>query len=56
MLNRPQIQRYSRHLLLEEVGATGQRRLLDARVTVVEVGGGECQMHGASTLTTRSTA
>ncbi|NUN50001.1 MAG: HesA/MoeB/ThiF family protein [Candidatus Brocadiae bacterium] len=37
-----QIRRYSRHLLLKEVGGTGQRRLLDASVLVVGAGGLGC--------------
>lgn len=38
-LNPDQLHRYSRHLLLPEVGARGQRKLLDARVLVVGAGG-----------------
>jgi adenylyltransferase/sulfurtransferase len=34
-----QIERYKRHLLLDEVGAEGQRRLLDARVLIIGAGG-----------------
>jgi molybdopterin/thiamine biosynthesis adenylyltransferase len=34
-----QIQRYARHIILDEVGGAGQRRLLDARVLVVGAGG-----------------
>jgi adenylyltransferase/sulfurtransferase len=34
-----QVQRYKRHLLLEDVGAEGQRKLLDARVLLVGAGG-----------------
>lgn len=34
-----QIERYSRHLLLQEVGGEGQRRLLAARVLVIGAGG-----------------
>jgi molybdopterin-synthase adenylyltransferase len=34
-----QIERYSRHILLPEVGGTGQERLLGARVLVVGAGG-----------------
>ncbi|MBF0505841.1 MAG: molybdopterin-synthase adenylyltransferase MoeB [Nitrospirae bacterium] len=34
-----QLQRYSRHILLPEVGATGQKKLLDAKVFVVGAGG-----------------
>lgn len=34
-----QIQRYSRHILLPEIGGDGQRRLLEAKVLVVGAGG-----------------
>jgi adenylyltransferase/sulfurtransferase len=34
-----QLDRYKRHLLLDEVGADGQHRLLDSRVLVVGAGG-----------------
>ncbi len=34
-----QIERYSRHILLPEVGGIGQQRLLDAKVLVVGAGG-----------------
>lgn len=34
-----QLRRYVRHLLLPEVGTTGQRKLLDARVLLVGAGG-----------------
>ena len=34
-----QINRYARHILLEEVGGEGQERLLNARVLVVGAGG-----------------
>ncbi|MCW3477696.1 HesA/MoeB/ThiF family protein [Limobrevibacterium gyesilva] len=34
-----EIRRYSRHILLDEVGGTGQARLRDARVLVVGAGG-----------------
>jgi adenylyltransferase/sulfurtransferase len=37
--NPEQIERYKRHLLLEEVGAEGQRRLLDSRVLIIGAGG-----------------
>lgn len=39
MLREDQIQRYSRNILLAEIGGTGQQRLLDARVLVVGAGG-----------------
>ena len=34
-----QINRYARHILLEEVGGKGQEKLLDSRVLVVGAGG-----------------
>jgi adenylyltransferase/sulfurtransferase len=34
-----QIQRYARHILLQEVGGIGQAKLLDARVLVIGAGG-----------------
>ena len=34
-----QIERYARHLVLREVGGTGQAKLLRARVLIVGVGG-----------------
>ena len=34
-----QIQRYSRHILLKEVGGTGQGKLLESRVLVIGAGG-----------------
>jgi adenylyltransferase/sulfurtransferase len=37
--NEEEVQRYSRHILLEEVGGTGQARLRAARVLVVGAGG-----------------
>jgi molybdopterin/thiamine biosynthesis adenylyltransferase/rhodanese-related sulfurtransferase len=38
-LDAAQTERYSRHLLIPEVGVAGQRRLLDARILVVGAGG-----------------
>lgn len=38
-LTREEIERYSRHLALEEVGPLGQRRLKNARVLVIGAGG-----------------
>ncbi|GAA4624921.1 ThiF family adenylyltransferase [Cellulomonas oligotrophica] len=38
-LTAAQVERYARHLALDEVGETGQRRLLAARVLVVGAGG-----------------
>src|SRR5439155_15229055 len=34
-----QLHRYSRHLLIPEVGAAGQRKLLDARILLIGAGG-----------------
>ena len=34
-----QVQRYSRHMLLPEVGVAGQQKLLDAKVLVIGAGG-----------------
>jgi adenylyltransferase/sulfurtransferase len=39
MLTREQMERYSRQILLEEIGLAGQRRLLESRVLVVGAGG-----------------
>ena len=38
-LNDSQIERYARHIILEEVGGAGQARLLGARVLVIGAGG-----------------
>lgn len=38
-LSAPELSRYSRHILLEEIGLEGQRRLAAARVLVVGAGG-----------------
>jgi len=38
-MNDQQLLRYSRHILLTEVGVEGQKRLLDARVLIVGLGG-----------------
>jgi molybdopterin/thiamine biosynthesis adenylyltransferase len=38
-MNDDQLLRYSRHLLLDEIGISGQRRLLDAHVLVIGAGG-----------------
>jgi len=38
-MTRDELERYKRHLLLSEVGPEGQRRLLDARVLLIGVGG-----------------
>jgi len=39
LLNEEQMDRYSRHNRLPEVGVTGQRKLLDAKVLIVGAGG-----------------
>jgi adenylyltransferase/sulfurtransferase len=38
-LSEAQFERYARHLVLDEVGEEGQRKLMDARVLVVGAGG-----------------
>jgi molybdopterin/thiamine biosynthesis adenylyltransferase len=38
-MNDDQLLRYSRHVLLDEIGIAGQRRLLDAQVLVIGAGG-----------------
>ncbi|HCR18063.1 MAG TPA: molybdopterin biosynthesis protein MoeB, partial [Candidatus Latescibacteria bacterium] len=38
-LSKAEIQRYSRHLLVPEVGEKGQGKLLDAKVLMVGAGG-----------------
>lgn len=39
MLNRDALERYSRHILLPEIGRAGQERLVSARVLIVGAGG-----------------
>ena len=39
LLSREQMERYSRQILLEEIGLAGQRRLLESRALVVGAGG-----------------
>jgi len=41
-LNDEQLKRYKRNILLEEIGAAGQKKLLQARVLVVGTGGLGC--------------
>ena len=38
-LNEQQIERYSRHIILEQVGGTGQEKLLESKVLIVGAGG-----------------
>jgi len=38
-MNDQQLLRYSRHILLEEIGVEGQQRLLAARVLIIGLGG-----------------
>ncbi|MCC7301337.1 MAG: HesA/MoeB/ThiF family protein [Bacteroidia bacterium] len=42
MLNKDQIERYSRHLLLEGVGTEGQEKLCSSRVLIIGAGGLGC--------------
>ena len=39
MLTEEQIERYSRHIMLKEVGGKGQQRLFDGRVLIIGAGG-----------------
>ena len=39
MLNDEQIERYSRHILLQDVGGAGQQKILNAKVLIIGVGG-----------------
>lgn len=39
MLTETQIERYSRHIMLKEVGGKGQKKLLDGRVLIIGAGG-----------------
>lgn len=39
MLTEDQIQRYSRHIILKEVGGKGQKKLLDGKVLIIGAGG-----------------
>lgn len=41
-LTEEQIRRYSRHILLEDVGGTGQEKLLNAKVLIIGAGGLGC--------------
>lgn len=39
MLNDEQIERYSRHILLQDVGGAGQQKILNAKVLIIGAGG-----------------
>ena len=39
MFNEEQVQRYSRHIILPNIGGAGQRKLLDSKVLVIGAGG-----------------
>jgi len=39
-MNDDQLLRYSRHILLDEIGIEGQQRILNAHVLIVGAGGG----------------
>ena len=45
-----QLERYSRHIILKEVGAKGQKKLLNAKVLIIGAGGlgAPCAMYLAS--------
>ena len=36
MLSNEQLEHYSRHIILKEVGAKGQKKLLNAKVLIME--------------------
>ena len=38
-MNDEQLLRYSRHILLHEIGIEGQQRLLDSKVLIIGLGG-----------------
>ena len=44
MLNDQELLRYSRHLLLEDVGETGQQALKNAKVLIIGMGGLGCPL------------
>lgn len=50
VLSEAQLERYSRHILLAEVGLEGQRKLLDSKVVVIGAGGlgSPCALYLAS--------
>lgn len=40
-----QLERYSRHIILKEVGAKGQKKLLNAKVLIIGAGGLGARQH-----------
>lgn len=38
-LTNQQLERYSRHVILREVGSNGQKKLLESKVLVIGIGG-----------------
>lgn len=50
-MNDQQLLRYSRHILLEQIGIEGQQRLLAARVLIIRLGG--LGLHAALYLAAR---
>ena len=38
-LTNEQLERYSRHIILKEIGAKGQKKLLNAKVLIIGAGG-----------------
>lgn len=42
ILTDEQLERYARHIVLKEIGGEGQRRLIEAKVTVIGAGGIGC--------------
>ena len=47
-LTEEQIERYSRHILLQDVGLEGQEKLLNAKVLIVGAGGLGSQLPSTS--------
>ena len=39
MLSNEQLERYSRHIILSEVGAKGQKKIMEAKVLIIGAGG-----------------
>ena len=38
-LSNEQLERYSRHIILKDIGVKGQKKLLDAKVLIIGAGG-----------------